>query len=59
MSGFTHVVVAFGGGLLVDGNARIKNFIGNILAQMIATGVFSSIAQAREAVFNSFDVKKI
>lgn len=33
--------------------------IGNILAQMLATGVFASIAEAREAVFNSFDVKKI
>lgn len=33
--------------------------IGNILAQMLSTGVFSSIPEAREAVFNSFDVKKI
>ncbi len=33
--------------------------IGNILAQMLATDVFASIAEAREAVFNSFDVKKI
>lgn len=33
--------------------------IGNLLAQMIATGVFASIPEAREAVFNSFDVKKI
>ena len=33
--------------------------IGNLLAQMLATGVFSSIAQARESVFNSFDVKKV
>ena len=33
--------------------------IGNLLAQMIGTGVFSSIAEAREAVFASFDVKKI
>ena len=33
--------------------------IGNILAQMLATGVFASISEAREAVFNSFDVKKI
>ncbi|MBO5203912.1 MAG: rhamnulokinase [Clostridia bacterium] len=32
--------------------------IGNILAQMLATDVFGSIAEAREAVFNSFDVKK-
>ena len=33
--------------------------IGNLLAQMIGTGVFASIAEAREAVFASFDVKKI
>ncbi|MBQ9086915.1 MAG: rhamnulokinase [Clostridia bacterium] len=33
--------------------------IGNLLAQMLGTGVFSSIAEAREAVFASFDVKKI
>ena len=33
--------------------------IGNILAQMLATGVFASIAEARETVFNSFDVKKV
>ena len=33
--------------------------IGNLLAQMLGTGVFASIAEAREAVFNSFDVKKI
>ncbi len=33
--------------------------IGNLLAQMLATKVFASITEAREAVFNSFDVKKI
>ena len=33
--------------------------IGNLLAQMLGTGVFSSVAEAREAVFASFDVKKI
>lgn len=33
--------------------------IGNLLAQMIATGVFSSIAEARQVVFTSFDVRKI
>ncbi len=33
--------------------------IGNLLAQMIGTGVFASIAEAREAVFRSFDVKKV
>ena len=33
--------------------------IGNLLAQMLGTGVFASIAEAREAVFASFDVKKI
>ena len=33
--------------------------IGNILAQMLATKVFGSISEAREAVFNSFDVKKV
>ena len=33
--------------------------IGNILAQMLSTKVFASINEAREAVFNSFDVKKI
>ena len=33
--------------------------IGNILAQMLSTKVFASINEAREAVFNSFDVKKV
>ena len=33
--------------------------IGNLLAQMLGTGVFASIADARTAVFNSFDVKKV
>ena len=33
--------------------------IGNLLAQMLGTGLFGSIAEAREAVFRSFDVKKI
>lgn len=33
--------------------------IGNLLAQMLGTGVFASIAEAREAVFASFDVKKV
>lgn len=33
--------------------------IGNLLAQMLATGVFGSVPDARTAVFNSFDVKKI
>lgn len=33
--------------------------IGNLLAQMLGTGVFSTVAQARKTVFASFDVKKI
>lgn len=33
--------------------------IGNLLAQMLGTGVFGSIAEARQTVFNSFDVKEI
>lgn len=33
--------------------------IGNLLAQMLGTGVFASIAEAREAVFASFDVKQV
>ena len=33
--------------------------IGNLLAQMLGTGVFATLAEAREVVFNSFDVKKI
>ncbi len=32
--------------------------IGNILAQMIGTKVFDSVSMAREAVFNSFEIKK-
>ena len=32
--------------------------IGNILAQMLGVGVFKNIAEARETVFNSFDVKR-
>ena len=33
--------------------------IGNLLAQMLGTGVFKDLAEARETVFKSFDVKKI
>lgn len=33
--------------------------IGNLLSQMLGTGLFASIAEARSAVFDSFDVKKI
>lgn len=33
--------------------------IGNILCQMLATGEFSSVAAARDAVFHSFDIKKV
>ncbi len=33
--------------------------IGNLTAQMISTGVFSDLSEARNAIFNSFDVKKI
>ena len=33
--------------------------IGNILAQMLSTGVYSDIREARAAVFDSFDVVKI
>ncbi len=33
--------------------------IGNLLCQMLGVGVFESLAQARETVFASFDVKKI
>ena len=32
--------------------------IGNLLSQMLGAKVFSSVAEARECVFNSFDVKK-
>jgi len=32
--------------------------IGNILAQMIGTKVFDSVSVAREAVFESFEIKK-
>ncbi len=31
--------------------------IGNLMAQMIADGVFAGLKEAREAVFNSFDIK--
>lgn len=33
--------------------------IGNLLSQMIGTGCYASVPEAREAVFASFDVKKI
>lgn len=33
--------------------------IGNLLSQMLGVGVFSSVAEARQTVFESFDVKKI
>lgn len=33
--------------------------IGNLLAQMLGVGAFESIAEARQTVFNSFDVKEI
>ena len=33
--------------------------IGNLLSQMLGVGVFADIVEARETVFNSFDVKKI
>ncbi len=33
--------------------------IGNLLSQMLGTGLFASIAEARETVFRSFDVKKV
>ncbi len=33
--------------------------IGNLTSQMIATGVFSNLAEARNVIFNSFDVKSV
>ena len=33
--------------------------IGNIVCQMLANGDFSSVAEAREAIFRSFDIKKV
>lgn len=33
--------------------------IGNVLAQMISTGVFSSVSDARRAVYESFEVTKV
>lgn len=33
--------------------------LGNLLAQMIADGIFSSVAEARNALFASFDVKQV
>ena len=46
-------------GLPVYAGPTEATAIGNLLAQMLGTGVFSSIAEARETVFASFDVKKI
>lgn len=33
--------------------------LGNLMAQMIYVGSFSSLAQAREAIHNSFDIKEV
>ncbi|MBE6621406.1 MAG: rhamnulokinase [Ruminococcaceae bacterium] len=33
--------------------------IGNLASQMIATGVFSDLAEARNVIFDSFDVKRV
>jgi len=33
--------------------------IGNLASQMITTGVFSNLAEARNVIFNSFDVKTV
>ena len=33
--------------------------LGNILAQMIYAGTFSSLAEARAAIFNSFEIKEV
>ena len=33
--------------------------IGNLVSQMIATGVFADLAEARNVIFNSFDVKRV
>ena len=33
--------------------------IGNLASQMISTGVFSSLSEARNAIFDSFDVKSV
>lgn len=33
--------------------------IGNIAAQMIKTGVFADLAEARRVIYNSFDVKEV
>lgn len=33
--------------------------IGNLVSQMLSTGVFKSLPEARVAIFNSFDVKKV
>ena len=33
--------------------------IGNLASQMISTGVFTSLSEARTVIFNSFDVKSL
>ncbi len=33
--------------------------IGNLASQMIATGVFANLSEARQVIFNSFDVKSV
>ena len=33
--------------------------IGNIAAQMIKTGVFSDLAEARRVIYDSFDVREV
>lgn len=33
--------------------------LGNIMAQMIYSGTFSSLAQAREAIYKSFEIKEV
>ncbi len=33
--------------------------IGNLISQMLSTGVFADLAEARNVIFNSFNVKKV
>lgn len=57
--GYLNELTARALGIPVFAGPTEATAIGNILCQMLATGVYSSKEDARLAVYNSFDVEKI
>ena len=57
--GYLNMLTAKATGIPVYAGPTEATAIGNLLSQMLGVGVFASVSEARQTVFESFDVKRV